>query len=203
MAINAGATAIGLVGQMPSGPGIISNEEIKQIASAIKDETWTVLLTSQTKAREIADHIIMCGVNSVQIVDKPESDTYAYLRHALPDIRIIQVIHVENDQSIDTALNIAPLVDVILLDSGSPGAPTKILGGTGLNHDWSISQKIVASVNKPVFLAGGIKPENIIEAITTVRPAGIDLCTGVRKNGSLSQTKLADLKQNLDFANDQ
>lgn len=201
MAISAGATAIGLVGPMPSGPGIISDLEIHQIAQSIKNDAWTVLLTSRTNAVEITDHVKSNVVNTVQLVDDPQPGTYQYLRKSCPTLRIIQVIHVEDESAIEKSINISPLVDVILLDSGRPSEKTKILGGTGQTHNWSISRKIVQAVNNPVFLAGGINPNNVCDAINLVRPAGIDLCTGIREQNALSAKKLSLLTSNIERVN--
>lgn len=193
LAIDHGATALGLVGEMPSGPGIIDDEKIRVIASEIGDSAWTVLLTSRTKADDIVEHVKLTGVNSVQIVDAPEAGVYDALRKRAPNIRILQVIHVQNEEAIDEAVAAAKMVDYILLDSGNPRAAVKTLGGTGDRHDWSISRAIVESVGVPVFLAGGICPENVAEAVGTVRPAGIDLCTGIREDGILMEGRLRAL----------
>jgi phosphoribosylanthranilate isomerase len=83
--------------------------------------------------------------------------------------------------------------DSLLLDSGRPQAPITELGGTGRVHDWSLSRKIVAEASRPVFLAGGIRPENAAEAYRQVRPFGIDLCTGVRRGGRLDAERLSGL----------
>jgi phosphoribosylanthranilate isomerase len=71
-----------------------------------------------------------------------------------------------------------------------PDAPVRVLGGTGRVHDWSISRRIVEASPVPVFLAGGLTPSNVAEAIRTVRPFGVDLCTGLRTEGRLDGAKL-------------
>ncbi|MEM7023509.1 MAG: hypothetical protein AAF637_13090 [Pseudomonadota bacterium] len=78
----------------------------------------------------------------------------------------------------------------MLLDSGRPQAPIKLLGGTGLTHDWQLSRRIVGAVSVPVFLAGGLRAENVAQAIEQVRPFGVDLCTGVRSDGRLDPARL-------------
>jgi phosphoribosylanthranilate isomerase len=148
------------------------------------------LLTSEQTATNIIDHLKRTNVNTVQMVDKLLEGTYFQIRRALPHLRIVQVIHVTGSESIDHASDIEELVDAILLDSGNPKAAVKTLGGTGNTHDWSISRKIVESVSKPVFLAGGLNCNNITEAIATVQPFGIDVCSGVRTGGRLDPEKL-------------
>lgn len=184
MAVAAGALAIGLVGEMPNGPGPIADDAIRKIADHVSarhgDRVWTTLLTSRTEGGAIADHIADTGVNSVQIVDDPEPRAYDLIRRAHSHIRILQVIHVEDEGAIDAARRASEDADVILLDSGKPSAPERTLGGTGDIHDWSVSKRIVEQVERPVFLAGGLNPENVTEAIKTVRPYGVDICSGLR-----------------------
>lgn len=190
MAIGAGASALGLVGPMPSGPGMISDELIYQIAKAIPPPVGTFLLTSETSVDRIVNHYRRTHTNTIQLVDRLTSGTYSELRNAIPGIKLVQVIHVMNDRSIDEATVVSQQVDAILLDSGNPELAVKQLGGTGRTHNWDISRKIRDSVKIPVFLAGGLKPGNIRQAIEMVQPFGIDLCTGVRTNGQLDSEKL-------------
>jgi phosphoribosylanthranilate isomerase len=81
-------------------------------------------------------------------------------------------------------------VDAVLLDSGNPALDVKELGGTGRIHDWQISKQIRDRINKPLFLAGGLTPENISRAVNAVNPYGVDICSGVRSNGKLDEEKL-------------
>jgi phosphoribosylanthranilate isomerase len=190
MAVDFGASALGLVGAMPSGPGIISDSLIAQIALQTPSEIATFLLTSETEAQAIIAHQKKVSTNTIQIVDALQSGTYTEIRQALPGIKLVQVIHVTGDESLDEALEIASLVDFILLDSGNPNLVVKELGGTGRTHNWAISRRIVASVPKPVFLAGGLRPENVRAAMEAVAPYGLDLCSGVRTDGKLDPFKL-------------
>ena len=196
-AIRLGAFAIGLVSEMPSGPGVISEELIAEIAKSVPPEILTFLLTSKQSAKEIVEQHKRCGTNTIQIVDRLVEGTYEELKSELPGINIVQVIHVNDEASIDEAVQVSKHVDFILLDSGNQKLKIKELGGTGRTHDWTISKKIVDAVNVPVFLAGGIQPENIADAVNTVNPFGIDLCSGVRTNGNLDETKLSRLFENL------
>lgn len=192
MAIEAGASAIGLVGPMPSGPGVISNERIAEIAAQIPSDIDTFLLTSETKVHKIVEHYELVKTTTIQLVDALEDRNYKALRIALPNVKIVQVIHVLDATAIQEAQEIAPQVDAILLDSGNPNLAVKTLGGTGKTHNWAISQQIVAQINQAVYLAGGLKPENVGTAIRSVRAYGLDLCSGVRNNGKLDASKLAN-----------
>ena len=190
LAIKHGADALGLVGNMPSGPGVIADELISQITKHVPPPIATFLLTSERKASDIIAHHQKVQTNTIQIVDSLLEMDYAKIREAIPTVKIVQVIHVLNEKQIDEALEIEPWVDAILLDSGNPNLKVKILGGTGNAHDWKLSRKIREAVKKPVFLAGGINAQNVQQAIAEVNPYGIDLCSSVRTNGQLDASKL-------------
>jgi phosphoribosylanthranilate isomerase len=193
LAIRLGADALGLVGAMPSGPGPIDDDLIAHIARTVPPPIATFLLTSRTEPDDVVAHVLAAGVNTVQLVDAVPQATYAALRRRAPAVRIVQVLHVCDEGVLDEARRLEPSVDAFLLDSGRPAAAIKELGGTGRVHDWTISARLVAAINRPVFLAGGIRPENVADAIRTVRPFGIDLCTGVRVAGRLDETRLRSL----------
>ena len=190
MAIHAGADALGLVGKMPSGPGPISDELIASITKTIHPPIASFLLTSEQSATGIIDNIKRVHNNTVQIVDELAEGAYMLIRDALPHVRIVQVIHVRGKKSIEQALQVQGHVDALLLDSGNPKLAIKTLGGTGNTHDWEISSQLVRSVTVPVFLAGGLNPGNVAEAITKVKPFAVDVCSGVRTNGKLDRQKL-------------
>lgn len=184
MAVAAGARAVGLVADMPNGPGILSDDKVKTLADHVRaahgDAVWSVLLTSRIDPGEIADHIASTGVNTVQIVDHDGMAAIPEIRAAHPTVRVLQVVHVEDESAIDIASAAAGAADFILLDSGKPSSAVKTFGGTGDTHDWTISRQIVEAVEKPVFLAGGLGPDNIRAAMAAVRPYGVDICSGLR-----------------------
>lgn len=190
MAMEFGASALGLVGHMPSGPGAITDELIKEIAGQIPPQIATFLLTSETSAEKIILHHQKTGTNTIQIVDRPENGAYGRIKEALPYVRLVQVIHVIDKRSVEEAIDISDQVDALLLDSGNPHLKVKELGGTGRTHDWELSKQIVDGASVPVFLAGGLNPENVQEAVEKVQPWGVDLCSGLRTNGALDPLKL-------------
>lgn len=191
LAIRYGADAIGLVSAMPSGPGPIDETLIAEISAAVPPPVATFLLTCLRDADAIIAQQRRCATNTLQLVDAVPVTAYATLRGALPGIRIVQVIHVLDEQSLREANQIAPHVDSLLLDSGNPHLAIKELGGTGRVHDWTHSRRIVTDCGKPVFLAGGLRADNVRAAIDAVAPFGIDLCSSVRTNGRLDEEKLA------------
>lgn len=191
LAIQYGASALGLVSEMPSGPGVISEEAIAEIAAVAPPGVATFLLTSKLDADSIIAQQRRCRVNTLQLVDRLERGSYQDLRSALPGVKIVQVIHVTGEESVADAGAVAPHVDAILLDSGNPALTVKELGGTGRVHDWRLSKKIRERIPIPLYLAGGLKPENVGEAIHQVGPFGLDICNGVRTDGKLDESKLA------------
>jgi phosphoribosylanthranilate isomerase len=190
-AIAFGAAALGLVAAMPSGPGPIADELILRIARSVPPPIATFMLTCETRAEAIIAHHQRTLTNTLQLVDAPEPGAYAAIRAALPALKIVQVIHVRGEGSIDEALLAAEYADALLLDSGNPALAVKELGGTGRIHDWRLSRTIVELCPVPVFLAGGLHTGNVCEAIDQVQPFGIDLCSGVRTDGHLDPKKLA------------
>ena len=186
-AISAGADLLGLVADMPSGEGMIEDDKIREIAASIKSFNNSVLLTSRTDAESIIEHHKETITSHIQIVDYIDVKNYQEIRKSLPDIKLIQVVHVEDESSYSLAMNFSSYVDFILLDSGKPSAKKRTLGGTGDTH---ISKKIVRDCSIPVYLAGGINHSNVVEAIQKVKPYGIDLCTGLRTNNKLDKNKL-------------
>ena len=191
MAIETGASALGLVSAMPSGPGVISEEQIAEITATIPPPIASFLLTSKQDVESIVEQQRRCRTNCVQLCDCVTVGSLRELKAALPGVSIIQVVHVTGPESVEEAIAVASLVDAILLDSGNPSLAVKELGGTGRRHEWSLSRKIREQVSVPIFLAGGLKAENVGEAIGAVQPFGLDLCSGVRTNGSLDRDKLA------------
>ena len=190
LAIEAGASAVGLVSAMPSGPGPIPEELIAEIAATIPPGVSSFLLTCLQDAASIIAQQRRLRVNTIQICDRLTNGSYQDLREALPGVSLVQVVHVTGPEAVDEAIVVAPHVDAILLDSGNQSLAIKELGGTGRTHDWTLSRKIREAVEVPLFLAGGLNPANVAAAIREVQPFGIDVCSGLRTNGALDPQKL-------------
>jgi len=190
MAIECGAAALGLVSEMPSGPGVISEEEIAEIAATIPPPIGSFLLTSRQDVGKIVEQHRRFRTNVIQLCDRLASGSPQDLKQALPGVSVVQVIHVTGPESVEEAIAVASGVDAILLDSGDQSLAVKELGGTGRRHDWTLSRKIREQLSVPIFLAGGLKADNVGEAIESVAPFGLDLCSGVRTNGKLDRHKL-------------
>ena len=200
IAIQFGASAIGLVGKMPSGPGVIDDKLIFEIARSVPPPIGTFLLTSETSFENILEHHRIAQTNTLQLVDSIPVDILLSIRLALPGIKFVQVVHVIDEESVAEAVQISEYVDAILLDSGNPKLKIKELGGTGRVHNWKLSRKIRDNIQIPVFLAGGLNPENVKQAIQEVGPFGLDVCSGVRTDGKLNLFKLESFIENIDQA---
>jgi phosphoribosylanthranilate isomerase len=190
LALRLGADALGLVSPMPSGPGVLPEERIAEIAVCVPPPVARFLLTCQPAAEAIVRQQRRTGADTLQLCDRLHSSVYPALRAALPGVRLVQVVHVQGPESVAEAVAVAPLVDALLLDSGNQALPVKELGGTGRVHDWRISRQIREAVPVPVFLAGGLAAQNVAGALQEVGPYGLDVCSGVRTEGRLEETKL-------------
>lgn len=181
---------MGLVSAMPSGPGILTEETIAHIARHIPPPIGTFLLTSATSADGIIAQQRRCGTNTLQLCDYVDTSVYRDLRRELPGIALVQVIHVTGPETVELARAVAQHVHALLLDSGDTSLPVKLLGGTGRTHDWTTSRRIRNAVNLPLFLAGGLTADNVAQAVATVEPFGLDLCSSVRTKDRLDPGKL-------------
>lgn len=190
LAIRHGASALGLVSRMPSGPGVIADELIAEIAAFVPPPVATFLLTARCDADAIVGQHAVCRTSTIQLVDAVEARELKRLRHALPHVKLVQVIHVRSEAAIIEALQASAHVDALLLDSGNPALQVKELGGTGRVHDWQISRRIREQSSVPVFLAGGLRASNVRAAVDAVQPFGVDLCSSVRIGGRLDADSL-------------
>jgi phosphoribosylanthranilate isomerase len=190
LAISAGASAVGLVSAMPSGPGPIPDALIAEIAAVVPPPIATFLLTCRQSADSIIEQHATCRTSTLQLVDSVAPAELEKIRARLPGISLVQVIHVGGEESIDEARSVAPFVDALLLDSGNQKLAVKELGGTGRVHDWRVSRRIREAVDVPLFLAGGLNAGNVAAAVDAVQPHGVDVCSGLRTDGKLDAAKV-------------
>ncbi len=192
LALNQGADALGFVSHMPSGPGVLTDAAIRDLIRQLPGETDTWLLTAETQPEAILRQLDYTGATSVQLVDDAGSSTRSILHRERPDIKVVQVIHITPGKDPVPLSHWSNHADALLLDSGNPSGRQRELGGTGRTHDWDLSAKICENASIPVFLAGGLHAGNVVEALSRVKPAGIDVCSGVRTAGELDPTKLEE-----------
>ncbi len=198
LAISYGASVLGLVGPMPSGPGTITAKNAGQILQFIPNHINTFYLCSKTTFAGIVEEYEQVLSTHMQLVDNTSIDLRRKLKMRFPNLQIVQVLHVQGEDSINDLESYIVDSDVILLDSGSPEKAVKELGGTGKVHNWEISKRIVELSPIPVFLAGGLNSANIQKAIQLVKPYGVDLCSSVRSNDKLDTLKLDSFFKQID-----
>ena len=202
MALNEGVDAVGLVGELPSGPGVIGSDRASSIVAVLPDSVDSFFLTSHDRGRDIVEELGVSHASTVQIVRHIDPAEYLPVIENLPSLRRIQVIHVENDSALALIERYSEVADAFLLDSGKTMGANPQFGGTGKVHDWAISKQFVQSTDLPVYLAGGLSPGNVFRAITEVRPAGVDVCSGVRSNDTLELEKLRAFVEEVKRADD-
>ncbi len=129
-------------------------------------------------ARELCPGIVHLGAPPELLT--PED--VLLLKGKLPDSKIMRGIPVSGEESLAIAQSYDRKADFLMLDSIR--STDKKIGALGVTHDWSISRRIVELVQIPVFLAGGLGPDNVTEAIRQVRPAGVDSKTKTDRDGS-------------------
>ncbi len=197
LALSFGAVALGLVSEMPAGPGELTESSIREITTGLPPSTGTFLLTAVTDVDRLVEKAQACAVNTLQLWDLLEPPDYALLRAALPGVSIVQAIHVLGRSAVDAAVAAARQADALVLDSSNPEVPFRWESQAGQTHDWEISREIVETVDCPALLAGGLNASNVEYAVRTVRPYGVDVCTGVRSGDSLDRRKVVSFFEAL------
>ncbi len=190
LAVSFGVAAVGMVDETPSGEGTIPVETIAEIVRAVPRTTGTFVLTATTDIDRLVELYRATGVNTLQLWDPLEPEQYPELREKVPGIFIAQSIHVMGERALESARDIARHVDALVLDSGDSEPPFRWQNPTGQTHDWEASRRISDAIHLPILLAGGLTPDNVGRAIRVVRPYGVDVCSGVRKDGQLDQSLL-------------
>ena len=190
LAIAHGASALGLVSAMPSGPGVLEEDQIRAIATSVPPPVATFLLTSLTDASLLIEQARYCACSTLQLCHRTTADTRRRIRKHAPALRIVQVVHITSPESVNEARAAEQGSDALLLDSGRATAQQQELGGTGRTHDWILSRKIVRAATVPVFLAGGLNAANVRDAWRQVQPFALDLCGSLRTQNALDDAKL-------------
>jgi phosphoribosylanthranilate isomerase len=157
----------------------VSPEDAAKMVATLPPFIEPVAVTHLQEADPIIAILQRSRCTTLQIQNTIAPDEVAAVRDALPYVHIIKAVHVVDELSIETAVRMSAFSDAIILDTRTADR----LGGTGIPHDWNISATIVKSVDIPVLLAGGLTPQNVIQAIERVHPYGVDVHTGVKNNG--------------------
>jgi len=185
-AAEAGATALGFLLGLTHWAG----DETTPDAAATTIRTLPphiepVLVTHLLDEAAIADLARGIGARAIQVHDDLSPAGLRRLRALAPGLRLVKAVHVTGPEAAGKAAEYAGVADALLLDSRTADR----LGGTGRTHDWSLSREIVRASPVPVYLAGGLRPENVTEAIARVRPAGVDVNSGVEDESGRKDTR--------------
>lgn len=176
--VRVGVDRIGLTPASRGLPGEISTELAAAIRDAIGDEATVTALTVSSVADEIVEMVTRVRPHVLHLSGPPESMTpieVADLRSRIDGVEIMQAVAVDGVRALDTAIEYSRVADQLILDSMTPSIEG--IGAAGTTHDWSVSRSIVEKVDVPVVLAGGLSPDNVAEAVSIVKPWGVDSLT--------------------------
>lgn len=180
MLINCGVNFLGFPLRLPVNKEDLSEEEAKNIIASISNPNFCIVISYSSTANEAIELCQKMGCEIIQLHGFIEKKELIKLKQIAPDITVIKslVITNNNEKELEnTMLELEPFVDAFITDTFDP--TTGASGATGKTHDWKISKQLIALSSKPVILAGGLTPSNVYEAIKYVKPAGVDVHTGV------------------------
>jgi phosphoribosylanthranilate isomerase len=179
IAVDAGADAVGFIcGVTHVSEDALGEDAARELARLTPPYVSRVLVTHLESAREILELAAFVGVDTIQVHGLVDLDTVAAVFSGSEGRRVTKAIHVTGPEAIEEAERYLDICDALHLDSRTSDR----LGGTGQLHDWSISRQIVElaeQAGKPVVLSGGLKPENLADAISAVRPYAVDVNSGI------------------------
>jgi phosphoribosylanthranilate isomerase len=195
MAVHAGADAVGFITEVPvDSPRKISLPVASQLITRVPVFVTSVLVIMPKNADEAVNMIYAARPTAVQIHNALPLTELRKIRET--GVRLIKTIpvseHADTEMLIDLVQELSGIADAVLLDTAIDGKT----GGTGVSHNWELSEKVVLSAGMPVILAGGLTPSNVSEAIQCVRPYAVDTASGVETNGKKDETKIIDFINN-------
>lgn len=188
-----GVDAIGFI-CVTSSPRFIAPGQILEITQKLTQfpHLLTVGVFANAELKTIQETITISQINTIQLHGQESPETVSQIRQQFPNYTLLKALRVKDALSLEQTKDYAPLVDVLLLDAYHP----EQLGGTGLAWDWSLLKNFRPGCEW--WLAGGLNPDNVIDAIQTTQPPGIDLSSGVELRPGLKDlTKVQALTQNL------
>jgi len=184
VAVEAGADAVGFIVEVPQSPRTLSIEQAKKLIKCTPIFVETVAVTVLEDLNRLEKVCEELGSDIIQV--HGSSHLYKEIRERLHDARLIGAVQAKSDLDIDTIVKVAESFDAILLDSYVPGKH----GGSGKTHDWELSKRVKEAIHpKPLILAGGLRPENVKEAVYMVKPYAVDVSTGVELDPGVKDRK--------------
>lgn len=181
--VASGADAVGML--LAPSPRRITVEQARAIVKSLPPFVTPVIVMMPSTADEVIAAVREVNPGAVQLQGDEPPEMLTNIKHALPGIRIIKAVHVGGGDELEKARAYEGVADAILLDTVSPNK-----GGSGLTHDWTVSTEIVSSVKTPVVLAGGLRSENVADAVRAVRPFAVDVSSGVEGEGRVKDVNL-------------
>ena len=186
-----GATALGFI-CVPSSPRYVTPLLIKAVIEQLPQQTDKIGVFANSSKEEIAQTVAETGLTGVQLHGDESLEFCQQLRQSLPNVEIIKALRIRDADDLDKSLTYTKYIDTLLLDAYHP----QQLGGTGKTLNWDTLQQF--SPDCPWFLAGGLTPQNILEALNKVSPNGIDLSSGVETApGDKDLSKVSELLKKL------
>jgi phosphoribosylanthranilate isomerase len=186
-----GATALGFI-CVPTSPRYVTSSQIAAVVKCLPKNVDRIGVFANAAVEEICQIVADAGLNGVQLHGDESSEFCQQLRQTLPEIEMIKALRVGNLEALEEAAGYSRWVDTLLLDAYHP----QMLGGTGKTLDWTILEEFDPGC--PWLLAGGLTPDNVLEALTQVQPSGIDLSSGVERSpGDKDLNKVAQLFEKL------
>ena len=187
-----GATALGFI-CVRASPRYVTPEQIKAVIDQLPEQIDKIGVFANSSQEEIAQTVAESGLTGVQLHGDEPIEFCQQLREILPKVEIIKALRIKNADDFDKAKTYTTYVDTLLLDAYHP----QQLGGTGKTLNWDTLQQF--DPDCPWFLAGGLTPKNILEALDKVKPGGIDLSSGVETApGDKDLDKVRDLFEKLE-----
>lgn len=196
MCVDCGVNIIGLlVGQAHTSDDFISKELAREIKLVLPSGVLTTLITHLEKAEEIIPIARYIDVDYIQLHSHlPESEV-KLIRDALPNKKLLRLIHIGSDGTLLNDINTIKYVDFYFTDSIN--LKTNQVGGTGLTHNLDTDKMLVDTLDKPVFIAGGLNPDNVSDAVKYCKPYGVDVNSGCRADdGSRDRAKVLAFVKN-------
>lgn len=196
MCVECGVNIIGLlVGQTHTSDDFITKDLAREIKLALPKSIKTTLITHLERADDIIDIAKYIGVDYIQLHSHlPESEV-ELIKKSLPDKKLLRLIHIDTDGKILTDISKIKIADFYFTDSIN--LKTNQVGGTGLTHNLDTDKMLVDTLNKPVFIAGGLNPSNVAEAVRYCKPYGVDVNSGCRAvDGSRDKEKVLAFVKN-------
>lgn len=182
-----GATALGFI-CVPASPRYVTPEQIQSVIALLPPGIDCVGVFADAKPEAIAQVLDKAALTSLQLHGQETPEDCAHLRQRYPELNLIKALRVRSPETLHLAQSYCSVVDALLLDAYHP----QQLGGTGHAFDWQLLTDFEPSL--PWYLAGGLKPDNVIEALSRVRPSGLDLSSGVERSpGDKDLEKVARL----------